>query len=260
MTENKVSLEEQCIGAGLSGYREFLEVSQLPSATAYRWVDQKPVLLSLLVEAVAARKRKKALAEPGKCLLATPFLAVVDIETLAQSIDAVIATIGITVINVLTGIILGEFYVRVDHNQPGRVTDEPTLAFWAELKVSHPEAWAEVFDERLSRVSLSTALLGLKSFLATMAADGSREIEVMGNGPEFDNAIVLHAAKQLNMGDLWGFRRNQSMRTAVWLGRLLVGRDPKYQIRFEGVQHHALHDSRHEAKVTSVIVCDLAGC
>lgn len=254
MAEKIAVLDTLCTSAGLVDHREFIELAQLDQETTYQWLENKPFQLKLLVEAVATRKRKALQLELA---MASPYLAVVDIETLAQSIDAVIASIGVTVVNVLESSILGEFYVRVDHDQPGRVTDESTLAFWELLKVSHPEAWTEVFDESLSRESLPSALLGLKSFLATMEADGTRDIEVMGNGPEFDNAILLHAANQLRLGDLWLFRRNQSMRTVVWLGRLLVGRDPKYQIPFEGVAHHSLHDSRHEAKVINAIVGDL---
>ncbi|WP_279448496.1 hypothetical protein [Aeromonas hydrophila] len=42
------------------------------------------------------------------------------------------------------------------------------------------------------------------------------------------------------------------------MGRLLLGADPKYQIPFEGVQHHAGDDSRHEAKVAVAIVRDFS--
>lgn len=256
-----VSLSEMCAAHGLS-VKEFLEVSGLPETTVYRWATSKTNVLTMLMESAAARLNKKPAPIPALASqfrhhpMATPFIAVLDVETLAQSVHAVIGTIGVTVVNVMTGEEIGHFYTRIDLDIPQiyRVTDQDTLAFWERQKTENPAAWAELFDSSLPRGPLLWALESLAEFLRFMEA-GGREIEVVGNGPEFDNAIIDDACKQLNfINPLWHFRRNQSMRTAVWMGRLLLGVDPKYQIPFEGVQHHAGDDSRHEAKSIVSIV------
>lgn len=191
--------------------------------------------------------------------LGTPHALILDVETLGQGVDAAIGTIGAVVVNVLTGEERGSFYTRVDLtlNQPGRVRDEGTLSFWANQKGVNPKAWAEMFDPSLPRGTLLRALESLGEFVRVMG-EACGGLEIVGNGPEFDNAIIEHASQQLGNGSLWQFRRNQSMRTAVWLGRLLLGVDPKYDLEFEGVQHHALDDARHEAKVLVSVIGSLA--
>ena len=65
---------------------------------------------------------------------------------------------------------------------------------------------------------------------------------------EFDNVLLADAYDKWGIEQPWQFRGNQSLRTAVWMGRKLLDIDPKYDLQFEGIQHHALHDARHEAK------------
>ncbi|MGL5480368.1 MAG: 3'-5' exonuclease [Aeromonas veronii] len=255
-----MSLSEMCAAHGLS-VKEFLAESGLPETTVYRWATSKTNVLTMLMESAAIRLNKRPAPIPPivpqflNSPKATPFIAVLDVETLAQSVHAVIGTIGVTVVNVMTGQEIGHFYTRIDLNLPqsARVMDQDTLAFWERQKTENPAAWAELFDRSLPRGSLRRALESLAEFLNFMEA-GGREIEIVGNGPEFDNAIICDACKQLDLHELWHFRRNQSMRTGVWMGRLLLGVDPKYQIPFEGVQHHAGDDSRHEAKTIVSIV------
>lgn len=259
-----MTLGEMCAAHGLT-VKEFLEASTLPESTAYRWVEGRSEVLNLLLASLAKTKPEPVpslapLPRPWGDAIGTPYVAVLDVETLAMSIHAVIGTIGVTVVNVLTGEELGHFYTRIDLSleQPGRVTDESTLAFWKGLRETHPVAWAEMFDPALPRGTLRRALESLAEFLRFMEA-GGREIEVIGNGPEFDNSIIEDACRTEGAPSLWHFRRNQSMRTMVWMGRLLLGVDPKYQIPFEGVPHHAGDDSRHEAKAIVSIVRSFRG-
>lgn len=254
-----MTLGEMCAAHGLT-VKEFLEASTLPESTAYRWIEGRPEVLNLLLGSLAKTKPEPVpalapLPRPWGDAIGTPYVAVLDVETLASSIHAVIGTIGVTVVNVLTGEELGRFYTRIDLNlkQPGRVFDSSTMAFWEGLRETHPAAWAEMFDPSLPRGTLRQALESLAEFLHFMEA-GGREIEVIGNGPEFDNAIIADACSTEGVASLWHFRRNQSLRTLVWMGRLLLRVDPKYQIPFEGVQHHAGDDARHEAKTIVSIV------
>lgn len=173
-------------------------------------------------------------------------VAVVDIEALGQGADAVICSIAVVVVDLGSLVVVDEFYCRVDHNQVNRSRSEGTLAFWEQQRQESPAAWDELFNPAGQRLFITTALELLAAFLLK-AFGRAEDVQLMGNGSEFDNVILAHAYEQWGMAQPWHFRGNQSLRTAVWMGRVLLGIDPKYQLPFEGVRHHALHDARHEA-------------
>lgn len=171
-------------------------------------------------------------------------VAVVDIETLAQGHDAVIGAIGVVIVDVAQLRTVDEFYCRVDLAQ-GRQRDDDTMAFWERQKSESPVAWEEMFGNA-GRLFLVDALQALSNFLGRHF-DKVAVVELMGNGSEFDNVLLADAYQQWGVDKPWWFRGNQSLRTVVWMGRQLLGIDPKYQLPFEGTRHHALHDARHEA-------------
>ncbi|WP_323936214.1 3'-5' exonuclease [Aeromonas veronii] len=173
-------------------------------------------------------------------------VAVADIETLGQGVDAVICSIAVVVVDLGSLAVVDEFYCRVDHNQVNRSRSEGTLAFWEQQRQESPAAWDELFNPAGQRLFITSALELLSTFLLK-AFGRAEDVQLMGNGSEFDNVILAHAYEQWGMAQPWHFRGNQSLRTAVWMGRVLLGIDPKYQLPFEGVRHHALHDARHEA-------------
>lgn len=173
-------------------------------------------------------------------------VAVVDIEALGQGVDAVICSIAVVVVDLGSLVVVDEFYCRVDHNQVNRSRSEGTLAFWEQQRQESPAAWDELFNPAGQRLFITTALELLAAFLLK-AFGRAEDVQLMGNGSEFDNVILANAYEQWGMAQPWHFRGNQSLRTAVWMGRVLLGIDPKYQLPFEGVRHHALHDARHEA-------------
>lgn len=173
-------------------------------------------------------------------------VAVVDIETLGQGADAVICSIAVVVVDLGSLVVVDEFYCRVDHNQVNRSRSEGTLAFWEQQRQESPAAWDELFNPAGQRLFITSALELLATFLLK-AFGRIEDVQLMGNGSEFDNVILAHAYDQWGMAQPWHFRGNQSLRTAVWMGRVLLGIDPKYQLPFEGGRHHALHDARHEA-------------
>ncbi|MFM5440155.1 3'-5' exonuclease [Aeromonas enteropelogenes] len=175
----------------------------------------------------------------------TPSLvAVVDIETLGKGADAVIGSIGVVIVDVTRLQAIDEFYCRIDLAQ-GRQRDDDTLAFWEQQKAESPAAWEEMFGNA-GRLFLVDALQALSNFLSRHFSKAAA-VELMGNGSEFDNVLLADAYRQWGVEQPWWFRGNQSLRTAVWMGRVLLGVDPKYQLLFDGVRHHALHDARHEA-------------
>ncbi|EPS0409735.1 3'-5' exonuclease [Shigella sonnei] len=194
----------------------------------------------------------------------SPVVVVLDVESLGKGERAFLASIGAVARNVISGKELGTFYTRIDTTieQPGRERDAGTLQWWESVLASgNKAAYDEIFDASLPRGTLTRALESLAAFFDMISAHckpGSY-IQVMGNGPEFDNSIVTHAYESNGMQVPWTFRVNQSMRTMVWMGRLLLDIDPKYTVPFHGVQHHALDDARHEAETLQVVIDRFSG-
>ena len=176
----------------------------------------------------------------------SPLVAVVDIETHGKHEDAMILTIGCVIVDVLEGTIVDEFYQRVTlESQLDRRSDCDTVRWWMDQNKTNPVAYKEAFSAELTRYPLKQVLVALENFLSVHFGNAKRQ--VMGNGPEFDNVILEHAYKQCGLQQAWHYGGNQSLRTAVWMGRLLLGIDPKYGENY-GVKHHALDDARHEAR------------
>ena len=171
-------------------------------------------------------------------------IAVVDLETLGKGPRAVIGEIGVVIVDVERLVAVDEFYCRVDIGQP-RERDDSTLAWWERQRIDSPLAWKEMFAAP-NRLFIADALNALKRFLSRHFPCAIA-VELMGNGPEFDNVILDNAYQQWGVELPWSFRGNQSLRTVVLMGRLLLDIDPKFQIEFDGIRHHALHDARHEA-------------
>lgn len=171
-------------------------------------------------------------------------IAVVDLETLGKGPRAAIGEIGVVIVDVEQLVAVDEFYCRVDIGQP-RERDDSTLAWWEQQRIDSPLAWKEMFATP-NRLFIADALNALKSFLSRHFPR-ALAVELMGNGPEFDNVILDNAYQQWGVELPWSFRGNQSLRTVVLMGRLLLDIDPKFQIEFDGIRHHALHDARHEA-------------
>ncbi|MHA9726923.1 3'-5' exonuclease [Vibrio parahaemolyticus] len=177
----------------------------------------------------------------------SPLVAVVDIETASKKPTAAILSVGCVLVDVFKGVEVARFYSRCDmDSQLGRDQDTDTLNWWDNIRKDHPEAYDEAFCIEIERSPLDMVLSGLDCFLATYFGEDKRQ--VMGNGPEFDNVILANAYEQMGLKQPWHYGGNQSLRTVVLMGRLLLGIDPKYDLEFEGVRHHALYDALHEAR------------
>ena len=65
---------------------------------------------------------------------------------------------------------------------------------------------------------------------------------------DIGSLLLADAYRQWGVKQPWWFRGNQSLRTAVWMGRV--------QRPFEWIRHHALHDARHEsAYLINILAC-----
>jgi len=174
----------------------------------------------------------------------------VDLETMGKKPGAPIVSIGAVFFDPSSGKTGAEFYQVINLESSmsfGARPDASTILWW--LKQSPEARSAIVVDDT---VGLLEALELFLDFIAENAANGSKNVLCWGNGSSFDCSL-LEAAFELADTPFpiphWNYR---DVRTVVELGKA-VGLNSRYDIPFEGDQHNALADARHQVKYVSAI-------
>lgn len=174
----------------------------------------------------------------------------VDMETMGNSPDAPIVSIGAVFFDPSTGNTGAEFYQVVSLESSmsfGMKPDASTIQWW--LKQSSEARSAILVDEAMG---LRESLELLADFIAENAANGSHTVQLWGNGCSFDNVILRRAYALTETPFAVPFWNDRDVRTMVELGKS-VGINPRYDIPFEGDMHNALSDARHQVKYVSAI-------
>ncbi|WFW20365.1 exonuclease [Citrobacter braakii] len=174
----------------------------------------------------------------------------VDMETMGNSPDAPIVSIGAVFFDPSTGNTGAEFYrvVSLESSMSfGMKPDASTIQWW--LKQSSEARSAILVDEAMG---LRESLELLADFIAENADNGSHTVQLWGNGCSFDNVILRRAYALTETPFAVPFRNDRDVRTMVELGKS-VGINPRYDIPFEGDMHNALSDARHQVKYVSAI-------
>lgn len=174
----------------------------------------------------------------------------VDMETMGNSPDAPIVSIGAVFFDPSTGNTGAEFYrvVSLESSMSfGMKPDASTIQWW--LKQSSEARSAILIDEAMG---LRESLELLADFIAENAANGSHTVQLWGNGCSFDNVILRRAYALTDTPFAVPFWNDRDVRTMVELGKS-VGINPRYDIPFEGDMHNALSDARHQVKYVSAI-------
>ena len=174
----------------------------------------------------------------------------VDMETMGNSPDAPIVSIGAVFFDPSTGNTGAEFYQVVSLESSmsfGMKPDASTIQWW--LKQSSEARSAILVDEAMG---LLETLELLADFIAENAANGSHTVQLWGNGCSFDNVILRRAYALTDTPFAVPFRNDRDVRTMVELGKS-VGINPRHDIPFEGDLHNALSDARHQVKYVSAI-------
>jgi hypothetical protein len=167
-----------------------------------------------------------------------------DIETMGNSSEAAIMSIGACYFNPATGEIGEIFHQQINLQSSvdfGLTMDVSTILWW--MKQSD-EARSKFYDNH-KQAHITTVLTAFSAFVKPNS-------QVWGNGATFDNTIMKNAFEKCGLGCPWKFWNDRDVRTMVELG-LSVGIDPKRDLPFEGVKHDALADAIHQAKYTSMI-------
>lgn len=162
-----------------------------------------------------------------------------DLETMGTSSNSAILSIGAVDFDRDLGII-SKFYRTIDLQNSldhGFEINGATIYWW--LKQSD-EARATLTDKR-TRVTIKEALKDFQEFI------GKGNLQMWGNGSDFDNVILTNAFKRFKVQDPWPFWSNRCFKTikssfkSVYLPRL-------------GEHHNALDDAEHQALVLIEIV------
>lgn len=174
----------------------------------------------------------------------------VDLETMGKKPGAPIVSVGAVFFDPISGLTGAEYYQVINLESSmsfGARPDASTILWW--LKQSPEARSAIVVDDT---VGLVEALEQLLDFIAENAANGSKNVQLWGNGSSFDCSL-LEAAFELADTPFpiphWNYR---DVRTVVELGKA-IGLNARYDIPFEGDQHNALADARHQVKYVSAI-------
>lgn len=204
-----------------------------------------------VTNAVSTGESVNAIATQTDAVAETLFThLMVDLETMGNKPGAPIVSVGAVFFDPSSGTTGAEHYQVIDLESSmsfGAKPDASTILWW--LKQSPEARSAIVVDDT---VGLVEALEQLLDFIAENAANGSKNVQLWGNGSSFDCSL-LEAAFELADTPFpiphWNYR---DVRTVVELGKA-VGLNCRYDIPFEGDPHHALADARHQAKYVSAI-------
>ena len=159
----------------------------------------------------------------------------IDLETLATSIDASILTIGAVRFDPfgkdVSDPAMDSLYLRIDLDscdRIGLVTNDDTIAWWGQ---QDPAAQEEAFSEK-DRIDIVNAFEQLYKFCW-----GAKR--VWSNGATFDVVICEHVFKKIGKAVPWQFWQIRDVRTMFDLGI-----NPK---RPPVLKHHALEDAWNQA-------------
>lgn len=170
---------------------------------------------------------------------------VIDIETLSLRNTAAILSIGAAAITE-SAEPAGLFYERIDIDScldKGMTIDADTLAWW----FKQPTKYMNISGG----MGATDALRNLFAWIIELGyGKDSSATNIWGNGPEFDNAIIINAAyrllpKSVVNDMLWDYRRNQSVRT-LWHINEMLGLGVTY--KYDYPSHVAVFDAIVEAK------------
>lgn len=166
----------------------------------------------------------------------------VDLETLGLIPGCKIISIGAVVF--CEAGLQDEFYTAIRRDPQRPLREEPEAVAWW---VGQPaDARAELFGAQACKPFLSEALIAFNFWLLGIAGkreeNGRCEIDVWGNGANFDNAVLEVACHEMGVQPMWNFWNNRCFRTLKNL-RHVPGGGP-----FIGTKHNALDDAKHQAQ------------
>ncbi|MDP5205853.1 3'-5' exoribonuclease [Alishewanella sp. SMS9] len=169
----------------------------------------------------------------------------IDIETLSTRKTAAVISLGAVFFDIETGAIGSSFYYTI--------TRSSCLAYGLDIDASTLKWWSEQSEEARAVLTcpdaddLKQVLYDFAGFLVENTPE-DQQVEIWGNGPSFDCAILDNAYKACGIKTPWRYSNERCVRTIVDLGIKLLNINPKQTIERVGTHHHALADAEHQAK------------
>lgn len=164
----------------------------------------------------------------------------IDIETLGLEPGAVVLSIG--AVRFTPHEITEEFYRNIDLQSSmdaGLGVDPETLDWWLQ-------------EERLEASDCLTGGEPLEDSLRALAAFVNGCNEYWANSPAMDLSVLEAAYAAVGMEEPWNYDEERDQRTIEALAP-----DDYTPPRFEGTEHNALDDARHQARVVGGILQEL---
>lgn len=178
-----------------------------------------------------------------------------DLETLDTGPRSVVTSIGAVAFDphVSGPSGLGDkFYVELTDDlsiqqQCGRTISGDTVVWW----MRQGQAAQQLFEPRTNEFRVGT-IKGLNRFAEFIDANGARDVQIWGNGADFDNIILGSLYEDLGMKKPWSYSRNRCFRTMKNLPG--AGHFPR-----QGTHHNALDDAFTQAQHLQAIYQRLYG-
>lgn len=163
----------------------------------------------------------------------------IDIETMGNSSNSAIVSIGAVKFDLNTGETGETFYRFVDLQSClniGLTVKGSTIMWWLQQS---EEARKELYNNKGE--SIDVVLKDFSEFCTT-------DYEVWGNSPRFDLGILHDAYTKLGLPISWDFRKERDVRTLV---SFLP--DVKTYFVYKGVSHNALSDCYNQIEYCKII-------
>lgn len=164
----------------------------------------------------------------------------IDLETMGTRPDAAIVSIGAVVFDVHgCG---AEFYSPVNLESAmadGGTADADTICWW----MGQSEKARKLFENNSSAPPILVALISFTRWLHKVAGSESaaQDLEIWGNGSDFDNVILASAYRRSHMHQPWGKYKNRCYRTVKSDNRHI-------KLERQGTHHNALDDAISQAQ------------
>lgn len=167
-----------------------------------------------------------------------------DLETLDTTSSAVVISIGAVAFDPETTALGDMFYVELTDDiaaqqARGRTISGDTVRWWMQQDVLAKRVFSVPPADDVERVTTQEALSRFNLFVAD---NSGRDVQMWGNGADFDNVILGSLYDAFGAYKPWSYGRNRCYRTMKNLG--IGPRNPKSR---EGVHHNALNDAITQA-------------
>jgi len=164
-----------------------------------------------------------------------------DLETMSTTPNAAIISIGAVKFDMDLGLI-ERFYRVVDLEsckEKDFHIDDSTVKWWSKQS---DIARKEVAGEGTTpAIPLKYALKQFRDWM------GKGNVQIWGNGSDFDNVILANAFRKYGVNNAWDYRQNRCYRT-------MVASFPNIEMKMVGTYHKADDDAIYQAEYLMELV------